>query len=158
MVDVVEAALDVPLNDPWIRQPGPVTIAVALARLDRRPDILQGAVRASSGPEPLGDPPELRLEDWLQKYFDGALHDAILDRGDAQGPELPRFTGFRDEFASRRAGPVCAGAQFGLQLFEKAIFAPFPDTTHGHPVDASCSSTFVRGDASPGVAQRARIG
>ena len=106
VVDVVEAALDVTLDDPGIWQPGPVTIRVPLARLDDRPDILQSAVRAPSGPEPIGDPPELCLEDWLQKYLDRALNNAILDRRNAQGPELPRFPGFGNEFASRRARPI----------------------------------------------------
>lgn len=48
-------------------------------------DILQGAVRAPSGPKPIGGMPELRLEQRLQKCLDRALDDAILDRGNARG-------------------------------------------------------------------------
>jgi len=61
------------------------------------PDMLQGAVRASAGTKPVRDRPELRLEDWPENCFDRALDDAVLYRGNAQGPELPRFTGFGDE-------------------------------------------------------------
>jgi hypothetical protein len=82
--------------------------------------------------------PKLRLEDRLQKCFDRALNDAIFDRGNAQGPELPRFTGFGDKLAPRRAGSICAGAQFGLKPFEEALLTdPIPDAAHGHPVDPS---------------------
>ncbi|MET3524810.1 hypothetical protein [Mesorhizobium abyssinicae] len=63
----------------------------------------------------------MRLEDRLQKCFDRALNNEILDRGNAQGPELPRFTDLGDELAPRRAGSICAGAQFGLKPFEEAL-------------------------------------
>lgn len=114
VVDIVEAALDVPFNDPAIRQPNSSPILPEFVRQDRAADILQGAVRAPPGSEPVRDMPELRLEDRLQEDFDRALDDAIFDRRNAQGSELAWFTGFRDELASRRAGPICAGAQFGL--------------------------------------------
>ena len=97
MVDVVEAALDVPFNDPVIRHSLPPPILTDLMWQDGATDILQGSVRAPAGPEPVGDMPELRLEDWLQENFDRALYNAVLDRRNAQGSELPRFTGFRDE-------------------------------------------------------------
>jgi hypothetical protein len=54
---------------------------------------------AASGPEPVRDVPKLGLEDWLQHVLDRGLYDAIGDRGNAQGPEFPRFTGFGDELA-----------------------------------------------------------
>ena len=98
--------------------------------------------------------PKLRLEDRLQKCLDRALNDAILDRGNAQGPELPRFTGLGDELAPRRTRSVCAGAQFGLKSFEEALLTdPIPDAAHGHPVDPSGTSASVGGYASPGVTQ-----
>jgi hypothetical protein len=96
--------------------------------------------------------PKLRLEDWLQKCLDRALNDAILDRGNAQGPELPWFTGLGDELAPRRTGPICAGVQFGLKPFEEALLTdPIADASHGHPVDPGCAPASVRGYASPGV-------
>ncbi|WP_258599151.1 hypothetical protein [Mesorhizobium sp. AR07] len=99
--------------------------------------------------------PKLRLEDRLQKCLDRALNDAILDRGNAQGPELPRFTGL----APRRARSVCAGAQFGLKPFEEALLTdPIPDAAHGHPVDPGRTSASVAGYALPGVTQHAEIG
>ena len=97
MVDVVETALYVAFNDPVVRHSVPSAILIPLSRLQGLPDMLQGAVRASAGTKPVRDRPELRLEDWLENCFDRALDDAVLYRGNAQGPELPRFTGFRDE-------------------------------------------------------------
>jgi hypothetical protein len=60
-----------------------MSILVPLARLDGKANTLQGTVDAPSGSEPIGDVPELRLEDWLQKQFDHALNDAIFDSGHA---------------------------------------------------------------------------
>ena len=97
MVDVVETALYVAFNDPVIRHSVPSAILIPLSRLQGLPDMLQGAVRASARTKPVRDRPKLRLEDWLENCFDRALNDAVLYRGDAQGPELPRFTGFGNE-------------------------------------------------------------
>jgi len=97
MTQVIEAAFDVAFYNPWIRQPAPMAILVAFPRLNGQSDTFQGAVGAPSGPEPVRDIPELRLEDRLQKYFDRALDDAILDRGNAQGSELSWFTGLGNE-------------------------------------------------------------
>src|SRR5215472_16422708 len=136
MTEIVETALDVPLDDPSVWQAGPVAALVDLPRQEGHPDVLQSAMGAPSGPEAVGDIPELRLEDWLQECLDRALNNAVLDRGNGQGTELPWFTRFGDELAPRRAGSICAGAQFGLKLVEES---PFPnlgaDAPHGHPVD-----------------------
>jgi hypothetical protein len=75
-------------------------ILVSLARLDGKANTLQGAVDTPPGSEPVGDIPELRLEDRLQEQFDRALDDAIFDCRNAQGSELPWFPGFWDELAS----------------------------------------------------------
>src|SRR5690349_19476615 len=56
-----------------------------LTRLDGKANTLQGAVDAPPGSKPVGDIPELRLEDRLQEQFDRALDDAIFDCGNAQG-------------------------------------------------------------------------
>src|SRR5215469_436173 len=136
MVEIIEAALDVALYNPSVRQPAPSAVLIAFVRQESQADVLQGAVRAPSGSEPVGDVPELRLEDRLQKRLDRALNDAILDRGNAQRSDLPWFTGLGDEFAPRRAWSICAGAQFVLKLFEEALLTdPAPDAAHGHPVD-----------------------
>lgn len=88
----------------------------------------------------------------------GALNNAVLDRGNAQGTELPWFTRFGDELAPRRARSICAGAQFGLKLVEEP---PFPnlgaDAPHGHPVDPGGSAASVRGHASPTVTKHAQV-
>src|SRR5207245_1608009 len=112
VIDVIETAFDVALYHPGIGQAISPSIRLPLTRLDGQPDMLQGAVRAPSGPKPVRDRPKLRLEDRLQECFDRALNDAILDRGDAQGSELPWFTRFGDEFAPRWTGSVCARTQF----------------------------------------------
>lgn len=62
--------------------------------------MLQGPMGALSGPKPVGDRPELGLEDRLENCFDRALNDAVLHRGNAQGSELPRFARLGDELPS----------------------------------------------------------
>ncbi|HYW98871.1 MAG TPA: hypothetical protein VE822_07140 [Candidatus Elarobacter sp.] len=89
VIDVIEAALNVAFYHPGIRQSMRAPIQSALARLDGHPDVLQGAVRAPPGPKPVGDRPKLCLEDRLQECFDRALNDAIFNRGNTQGSELP---------------------------------------------------------------------
>ena len=91
MAQVIETALDVTFYNPAIRQPAPVPILVPLTRLDGKANTLQSTVDAPSGSEPIGDVPELRLEDWLQEQFNRALNDAVFDSGNTQGSELPRM-------------------------------------------------------------------
>ena len=51
---------------------------------------------------------------------------------------MPWFSSFRDEFASRRTGPVCARAQLRPQFFKEALLKnPSLDVLHGYPVDPS---------------------
>jgi hypothetical protein len=88
---MIQAALDVPLDDPGIWCSMAPTIALAFAGADGLPDVLQGAVTPSSRSEPVRDMPKLRLEDWLQNILDRGLHDAISDRRNAQGSEFPWF-------------------------------------------------------------------
>src|ERR1700694_2493193 len=159
VVDVVKAALDVALAHPGIRQAIPAPILFPFMRLDGHPDVLQGAVRAPSGPKPIGDRPELCLEDRLQECFDRALDDAILERGDTQGPELPWCTSFGDELTPRWTRPIYARAQFRPQSFEKALLTdPALYVLHGHPVDPGRAFASVRGYAPPRVADHARVG
>jgi hypothetical protein len=100
MVDVVEAALDVPLDDPSVWCSMAPTIALALAGADGLPDVLQGTVTPSSRSEPVRDMPELRLEDWLQNILDRGLNHAISDRRNAQGSVFPRFPRLGDQLTT----------------------------------------------------------
>src|SRR5580704_8879300 len=109
---MVEAAFDVALDNPRVWQPAPPFVLIAFLRQSASAEVLQRAVAATAGSEPVRNMPKLRLEDRLQQEFDRALNDAILDRGDTQGTELPWFSGLGDENAPGRAGPICAGAQF----------------------------------------------
>jgi hypothetical protein len=96
VTEVVETAFDVSLYDPRIRQPAPPTVLIALMRHESHADVLQSAMGAPSGPEPVGDIPKLRLEDWLHESFDRALNDAVFDRGYTEWSELTRFSSLGD--------------------------------------------------------------
>src|SRR5262245_12062662 len=100
MIDVIEAALDVALNYPAIWHTVPSPIRPLLQRQDGPSDMLCSPVAAAAGSKPVRDVPELRLEDRLQDVLDRGLNDAIGDRRNAQGSELPWFSGLRDELAS----------------------------------------------------------
>ena len=159
MVDVVEAAFDIALDNPGIWHSAPSAILIALMRQGGTPEMLQSAMGAPSGSKPVGDMPELRLEDWLQENFDRALNDAIFNRGDAQGSELSWFSRLGDEHAPRWAGSICAGAQFGLKSIKKALLADLgADASHGHPVDPGGAFASVGGHAPPSVAKHCGVG
>jgi hypothetical protein len=65
-------------------------------RQESHADMLQSAMGAPSGPEPVGDIPKLRFEDRLHESFDRALNDAVFDRGYTERSELTRFSSFWD--------------------------------------------------------------
>jgi hypothetical protein len=96
VTEVIEAAFDIPLDDPGVRQPAPPTVLIALMRQESHADMLQSGMGAPSGPEPVGNIPKLRFEDRLQETFDRALNDAVFDRGYAERSELTRFSSLWD--------------------------------------------------------------
>src|SRR6516225_3605852 len=100
MIDVVEAALDVPFNDPLIRCPLAEAIFGLHPRAHALSDMLQGTVTASSRSKPVRDVPETCLEDRFQNVLDRALHHAITHGWDTQGSELPWLTRFWDQLPS----------------------------------------------------------
>jgi hypothetical protein len=61
--NLVKTALDVALDNPWIRQSAPPIVLVAFLRQGGSAEVLQSAMTASSGPKPVRDMPELRFED-----------------------------------------------------------------------------------------------
>src|SRR5215472_29272 len=97
MIDVVEAALDVSFDDPLIGCPLTPAILCLCPRTHAHADVLQGAMAASSGSEPIRYVPKTRLEDRFQNVLDRALHHAIAHCGDPQGSELPWLTRFWDK-------------------------------------------------------------
>jgi hypothetical protein len=103
LVDMVEAALDVAFYDPAVGRPVASAVAGLRPRSHGHADVLQGAVAASSGPEPVRYVPEGRLEDRLQKVLHRALYDAVAYGRDAQGAKLPWFARFGDELPAGRA-------------------------------------------------------
>ena len=156
---MVKTAFDVALDNPWVRQPAPPIVLIAFLRQGGSAEVLQSAMAASSGPKPVRDVPKLRFKDRLQQEFDRALSDAILDRGNTQGTELSWFSGLGDENASGWAGPICAGAQFSLKLFQKTLLTLVgANVPHGHPVDPGSACASIRSYAQPGAAKSADVG
>ena len=100
VIDVVEAALDISFDDPLVGQPLTPAIFCRCPRSHAHSDMLQGAVSASSGPEPVRHMPEASLEDRLQDILDRALNYAITHGRDTEGSELPRLTRLRDQLPS----------------------------------------------------------
>src|ERR1700677_184130 len=159
MRNMVEAAFDVALDNPGVRQPAPSFVLVAFLRQGASAEVLQSAVAVSSGPKPVRNVPKLRFKDRLQQEFDRALSDAILDRGNAQGTELSWFSSLGDENASEWAGPICTGAQFSLKLFQKTLLTLVgANMPHGHPVDPGGACASIGGYAQPGAAKSADVG
>ncbi len=97
VVDMIEAAVNVPLDLPLIL--GVVTFSVYCACLAwprGHAKMLECAAAAPTRTESVRDMPEACFEYGLQKLLDRRLHDAIRDRGNAQGSELPWFARLGD--------------------------------------------------------------
>src|SRR5215831_18824849 len=77
VVDVVEAALDVPFDDPLIRGHASFAILCFGTWAHRHSDVLHSAMAASSRPKPIRDVPKLSFEDWFQDLLDRALDHAV---------------------------------------------------------------------------------
>jgi len=92
VIDVIETALDIPLDDPLVGCPLASAIFCRRSRTHAHADMLQGAVAASSGPKPVRHMPEASLEDRLQDILDRALNYAVTHGRDTEGSELPRLT------------------------------------------------------------------
>jgi hypothetical protein len=96
VINMIEAALDIALDDPLIGCPTASAVFSLRHRSHGHAHMLQSAVAASSGSKPIGDMPELRFKDRLQKILDRILYDTISDSGNAEGSELPRLARLRD--------------------------------------------------------------
>ena len=121
MVDVVEAALDVAFDHPLVGRLMPQAVGLAHAPGPQgHPDVFERAMASSSRPEAVGDMPEARFQDGLQKLLDRALHHAVCYRGNTEGAELPRFTRLGDELAAARARHISAAPQCTAKLAQEA--------------------------------------
>lgn len=82
VIDMIEATLDVSLNDPLIRRALASAVTGLRSWTYRHADMLQGRVTASARSKPVRDMPERGLEDRLQQVLDRTLHEAIGDSRD----------------------------------------------------------------------------
>ncbi len=107
VIDLIEAALDIALDDPLIRRPLTPAIAGLGARAyGRIADMLQSTVAASvRGGTHTRHARTALLEDRLQKLLDRALNDTVRDRPsrDSQGSELPWLAGLGNQLPPARA-------------------------------------------------------
>lgn len=159
VIDVIEAALDVALDDPLIRR----TLASAITGLRARPychaDVLQGTVTSSPGSKPVRDVPERCLEDRLQQVLDRTLHEAIGDSRNAQRPVLPRLARLWNPLPATRARSIPSRPQVVTKLLQESLASHCrANAPHRLPVDSGGSSTSVRGDLPPCASQIARVG
>ena len=123
------STLDVAFNHPLIGSIATHSIRPASARTNGLPDVFECAVAAPSGPEPIGDLPESRLEDRLQD-LDRALHHAISNGGDTKGSELPRSARLRNPLppgatvgSCRSAAPPATRPERAVRLLCQRRFA-----------------------------------
>lgn len=101
---------------------------------------------------------EACFEYGLQKLLDRRLNDAISDRGNSQGSELPWCAWLRDEFATARTRPVGAAPECSVQFPQvSACTLLLANAAYGHPVDTWCALPFVPGHAIPGASQATNI-
>jgi len=74
---MIETALDIALDDPRIGGPPASAVFGLRSRSHGHADMFQGAMTASVGSEPVGNMPESRLENRLQKVLHRALYNAV---------------------------------------------------------------------------------
>src|SRR3954451_11574842 len=156
---MIETALDVAFDDPRIGGPPTSAVFGLRSRSHGHADMFQGAMTASAGSEPVGNMPESRLENRLQKVLHRALYNAVTHGRNAQGSEFPGFARLRNEFPAGWTRLIPALPQVVTEVFEERLLsrrrAYAPDC---HPVDPSGTAAFVAGNPSPGAAEIAGIG
>src|SRR5687768_14336064 len=118
MVDVVEASLDISLDDPLVREPRFRSGLRGLGTKEN-PKVLQCSVDRLARSEAVRDGEEVRLEYRLEDVLQCCLTDPVFHGRDAQGAKLPGCTDLGDEHSSHRRWPVCAGAKLRAQLCDE---------------------------------------
>lgn len=137
VADLIKTPLDVAFDDPWVGHLVPKTIRFGPAWPDRHADVLQRAVTSSTGTKPVRDMPRPRLNDGFENLLDCALDHTVLDGGDAQGTELPWFSGLRNPFPTTWNRLVLPVPKLLADAFEEGGCPPsLPDASHRQPVDA----------------------
>jgi hypothetical protein len=158
VIDVVETALDVAFDDPGIRRPLASAIFGFCSRSHAHADMLQGAVAPPTGSEPVGDVPEIRLEDRLQKILHRALYDAVTHGRNAQGAEFPWFSRLGDKLPAGWARLVSAIPQVVTEVFyERLLTRHRANIRDRLPVNPGGAASLVPGNPSPGDAEVAAI-
>jgi hypothetical protein len=135
VVDMVEAALDVPFDDPLIGRTRPISVRLRAGGADRVPDVLQSVATRPARAEAIRDGQELRLQDRLEQLQERGLHDAIPHGRHTERPELARLAALRNHHPPHRGRPIAARAQHRPHLGEEGLDADARlDATHRHPV------------------------
>ena len=138
VIDVVETALDVSFDDPLVGRPLAPAIFGLRSRSHGHADMLQGAVAASSGPKPVRDMPEARLEDRFQKILDRALNDAVSARSGYPGVGTsPVGAAWESASVVHGLGSIPARPQVAHEAVQGTASLPFAiaNPRYRHPVD-----------------------
>jgi len=145
MRDLVEAGLDVALDDPLVRAGRQV------AHLGHR--VVRAAIRA----EPVGAQVEVRLEDRLQHQLQGSLDHPVGDGGDPQAAQFPARLG--DHPLPHRQRAEAAVFHLRPQHAEE-IPGPLPglDGTGSLPVHPGRARSLVAPHPVPRNQKKRRIG
>lgn len=154
VVDMVEAALDVPFDDPLIGRTRPISVRLRASGADRVPDVLQSVATRPARAEAIRDGQELRLEDRLEQLQERGLHDAIPHGWHTERPELARLAALRNHHPPHRDRAIAALAQHRPRLGQEGLDADARlDATHRHPVHPRRARAAVARDASPREAE-----
>ena len=118
---------DPPIRDPVLNKPlqplmvkaGEVVPEIQVehpAHLPLDPDRerVQRIVWTAPGPEPIGEPEEVRLEHGIQHLDHRPLKDLVLQRGDTERPQPP--VRLRDVRPPRRSRPVRTPVDTGMKI------------------------------------------
>jgi len=150
VIDVVEASLDVPFNDPLIGRTGPIGFGLLPGRSDRVADMLQCIATGPFRAEAIRDGQELRLEDRLQQLQERGLNHAILHRRHTERPEQARLATLRNHHAPHRARAIAAIQQRRPRHGEEALDADARlDVLDSHFVHTRRARAAIARDTSP---------
>src|SRR5262249_8147065 len=116
------------------------------------------AMTSASWPKAIRNMPESRFEDWLQKLFDRTLNDAVGDRWNPQGSELPWFTLFGNKFSATRTWTVPPQPKLASKLIQIGRLAQLAaNASHGLSIDTWRLPALIPDNPSPGTSQIADI-
>ena len=141
--EIIEATLDIALNNPWVGIGVPFTVFCHIRGRECSPDMFQRSVTTPSGPEAIRYLKESGFKERLDDLLDGTGNYSVFYRWHPERSELPRFATLGYPHPSGRRRNVGTILQLLSHSFQICVYALRVDVFYGDPVDPWSSLALV---------------